>query len=76
MVLDAEGGFSLDADAFQGAVEERRVGLDDASGQAIALDDEAVVLRGDFDPAGFQILDRMVRATVAHVHLGCAGAHC
>ena len=44
MVLDAEGRFPLDADTFQGAIKQRRMGLGDALGQCVALDDKAVVL--------------------------------
>ena len=73
-MLDREDWFAVDADAFEGAVKEGAVGLDDARWQTVGFDDEAVVLRGDLDLGGLEIFYRMVGAPVAVVHFfgGCA----
>jgi len=50
------------------------VRLRHVGGQAAGLDDEAVVLAGDLDLAGFEVLDRVIAAAVTLVHLGRTGA--
>ena len=74
VVLDGEDGFVVDSDAFEGAIKQGRVGFDDVFWQGVSVDDEAVVLAGDFDCAGGQVLDRVVGAAVAHVHFFGFGA--
>ncbi|MND98458.1 hypothetical protein D3C80_908100 [compost metagenome] len=74
MVLDAEDRLVLDRDAAVGAVEQADVGFDHGVGQAVAVHGEAVVHRHDLDLAGRQILDRMVGAVVALLHLDRLGA--
>ena len=76
MVLDGKNRFAFDADAFVGAVEERHMALDNALGQRFAIDDETVVLAGNLDFAREQILDGLVAAAMAHVHLVGLGAQC
>src|ERR1044072_718536 len=84
VVLDGRCGYILQHQALDGAVVEVEVGqlggaevgfpadwlvdLDPrlASG---SLNGEAVVLRGDLDPAAGQLLDRVVGATVAEGQL-------
>ena len=74
MVLDGEDRRAVDADAFEAAVEQRAVSLDNAFGQAFSLDDKTVVLAGDFNLAGLEVLDRMVGAPVAVMHFDGAAA--
>ena len=68
MVLHAEGGALRRGDALDGAVVEVDVG-DLGVGEAVVLDGEAVVLGGDLDAAGAQVLDRLVAAAVAEFQL-------
>ena len=65
VVLDREGRPVLDPQALVGAVEQRDVADLDVLGQGLGVDHEAVVLAGDLDPAGGQVLDRVVGAAVA-----------
>ncbi len=67
-------GRSLSADALDRAVEQRAVGDLDRSRQVAVGDREAMVLAGDLDLAGGQVLDRMVGAVVAERHLLGAAA--
>ena len=69
VVLHAEDRFALDLQALAGAVEQRLVGHGHAGGQAFGIDLEAVVLAGDLDLAGLQVLDRVVGAAMAVMHL-------
>src|SRR3546814_9500046 len=74
VVLHGEHGPALDRDALVGAVEEGDVALDHTLGQRRGIDHEAVVLAGDLDLAGGEVLHRVVGATVAALHLGGLGA--
>src|SRR5271168_1687624 len=74
MVLHREHRPTDDAQSFIGIVEQRQVGWLDPARQAIRLDDKAVVLAGDLDRAGQQILDRMVGAAMAARHLAGTAA--
>src|SRR5437667_1102269 len=65
MVLDREYWFSDQAQPFVGPVEEREVGRLDEPGQALRVDDKAMVLAGDLDLAGAQILYRVIGAAMA-----------
>src|SRR3954469_839694 len=75
VVLDAAGGYVEQADPLDGVVVEVHVGelrraelgLDDLARRS--GDREAVVLARDRDPAGPQVLDRVVGAAVAEGQL-------
>src|SRR4051794_5938718 len=75
VVLDAAGGDVEQADSLDRVVVEvhlgelrgAEVGLDDLAGRS--GDREAVVLARDRDPAGPQVLDRVVGAAVAEGQL-------
>ena len=69
MVLDREHRAVLEPDALDGAVEQRAVGDLDIAGQAGIGHGEAMVLAGDLDLAGGQVLDRVVGAMMAERHL-------
>src|SRR6185437_10264270 len=69
MVLHREGRLVGAAQALVGAVEQRDVGHLDVLGQRLGNDAEAVVLRRDLDLAGGQVLDRLVGAAMAALHL-------
>ena len=45
-----------------------------AAGRSSSADGEAVVLRGDFDPAGVQVLHRLIGAAMAELELERLGA--
>src|SRR3546814_1659572 len=74
MVLYGEDRPVLEPDPFVRAVEQRDVGDFGFGGQAVGHHHEAVVLAGDLDPPGLQVLDRVVRAPVAALHLFRPGA--
>ena len=74
VVLYGEDGLAFYREPAVRAVEKRAIGLDDAFGQRIGIDGEAVVHRDDLDLARFELLHRMVRAVVALVHLERPGA--
>src|SRR3546814_11087330 len=74
VVLHGEHGPALDRDALVGAVAEAAVALDHTLGQRRGIDHEAVVLAGDLDLAGGEVLPRVVGAPVAELHLCCLGA--
>jgi hypothetical protein len=68
VVLDAEQGQVFVAHAFVGVVVEIDVGdLDVAGGERFRIDTEAVILGGDFDFFGEQVLHRMIRAVMAEL---------
>jgi len=69
MVLDREGRLVGAAQALVGAVEQRDVRDLGALRQRLRNDAEAVVLRGDLDLARGQVLDRLVGAAMAALHL-------
>src|SRR5262245_22835404 len=70
MVLDGEDRQLAVADALHGAVVQVDVRDLDARGlQPRGIDRVAVVLRGDVDPAGAQVLHRMVAAAVSERQL-------
>ena len=50
------------------------MGLLDIRRQAVAIDGEAVIHRGDLDLAGGEVLHRMVRAVMALMHLARGAA--
>ena len=51
------------------AVEQRDMRHFQRVGQAVRIDHEAMILAGDLDLAGCQILDWMVGAAMAAIHL-------
>jgi len=70
VVLDAEDGKRFVAEAFDGLVVEVDVRHHAAVGfQGFAIDREAVILAGDFDPAGVEIFDRLIAAAMAELQL-------
>src|SRR5580658_5626496 len=76
VILDREDRLAGHAQALVAAVEERHMGRRDIGGQALGLYPEAVILAGDLDLSGRQILDRMVGAAMALRHLGGTAAQC
>ncbi len=70
VVLDREGGELAVAHALQGVVVQVDVGdLHLLLGQAVEVDDEAVVLGGDLDRPGRQVFHGVVGAVVAELEL-------
>ncbi len=69
VVLHREDRLAFNLQAGVGTVEERDVGLLDVLRQALGVDGEAVVHRGDLDLAGGEVLHRMIGTVVALVHL-------
>ncbi|QTK80940.1 Thioesterase [Agrobacterium tumefaciens] len=74
VMLDGEDRLAGDAQPAIGAVEQRDMGLFDAFGQRLGVDRKAVVHRDDFNLAGREVFDRMVRAVMALMHLFGLGA--
>src|SRR5579862_8581459 len=74
VILDREHGLAGDGEAFVAAVEQRDMGHDDFGRQAFGQDGEAVILAGDLDLAGGQILDRVIGAAMAEMHFFGLGA--
>ena len=69
VVLHAEGRQLAVAQPFDGLVVEVDVRDLELGRQGLGIDGEAVVLRGDLDRAGLQVLHRLVRAAVAELEL-------
>src|SRR5947208_1053615 len=69
MVLDREGRLVGAAQTLVGAVEQRDVRYLDVRRQRFGDDAEAMVLRGDLDLAGGDVLDWLVGAAMAALHL-------
>lgn len=76
VVLDAEDGQGLVANAFDSAVVEVDVGDFHIVRQSVWVDCETVVLRGDGDFAGTEILDGLIASTVAEFELVGFGSEC
>src|SRR5690606_14936096 len=74
VVLGREDRLALDGEPLERAVVQVQVGRPDAGGQALRIDREAVVLAGDRDLAGDQVLDRLIAAVVAELQLEGAPA--
>ena len=64
----------LHAQTFERPVEQRGMRLLQARGQGFPRHDETVVMRGDLNAAGCEVLNRMVAAAVAQMHLDGASA--
>ena len=76
MVLDGEDGFGGVAETFEGLVVEVDVGGFSAAGfEGGEVDGEAVVLGGDFDFFGADVLDGLVAAAVTEFEFVGCGAH-
>ena len=76
MILNAKGvEFPAGKSFVRVIVEIQMCQLDVLLGQGIHIDAETVVLAGDFDLAGAEVLDRVVGATVAELELISLGAH-
>src|SRR3954447_18917366 len=69
MVLDREHRAVLEPNPLDRAVEQRAVRDLDVAGQAGVRHREAVVLAGDLDLTGGQVLDRMVGPMMPERHL-------
>ena len=66
VVLDAEDGQILVAKTFDGAVVEVHVRDDTAVGfERFLVDGKAMILAGDLDLAGVEILHRLIAAAMA-----------
>ncbi len=65
MILHAKDRPGLVAQALDGLVVQIDAVHRDARSQRFRVHRKAVILRRDFDPAGFQILHRLVRAAMA-----------
>ena len=69
VALEAEGRRVGELDALQRAVEQRHVGDAHPGGQRVGIHRKAMVLTGDADAASVEVLDRVVGAVVAELHL-------
>src|SRR5271168_2637216 len=69
VVLDRKDRLADHPQPFIGLVEEREMSRLDAFGQAFWVDDKPMVLAGDLDLAGLQILDRVISSAVTARHL-------
>jgi hypothetical protein len=69
VVLDAEGLRVWDRQSFHGLVVQVQVRHDGLASYAGVVHREAMVLRGDFHATRDQVLDRLIRASVAELHL-------
>jgi len=66
VILDAEERQRFVAHAFVGVVVEIDVGdFDVAGGKGFGIDTETVILRGDFDFLGEEVLHGMIRTVMA-----------
>ena len=76
VILHGEDRLPIDGEAFQRAVEQRCVCHADALRQAVRQHNEAMVLTGYLNVAGFKVLHRMVRPTVTVMHLFSPRTEC
>jgi len=74
VILDREGALGGGGDALVGAVEETFVGDYHALRESALVDGETVILAGDLDLAGGEVLYRLVGAAMAAGELVGAGA--
>src|SRR5438477_11997387 len=74
MILHREYRPAFELDAAIGAVEQRDMGLGCALWQGRLIHREAMVHRGDFNLSGGLVLDRMLGAMMALMHLRSLGA--
>src|SRR5215471_15281772 len=76
VILHREDRLALDTQALVAAVEQRDVRHLDVSGQGLRDYTKAMVLAGDLDLAGLDVLDGMICAAMADRHLFRAAAEC
>ena len=69
MILDAEHRFAPVTHAFHGLVVQVDVGRLQFGRKIVQVDGKAVILRGDLDPVGQIIEDRLIRSTMAELEL-------
>src|ERR1700709_1639148 len=69
MVLHREGALRGRRAAFVAAVEQADMGDADALGQRLVVHREAVILAGDLDLSGREILHRLIGAAMAEIEL-------
>src|SRR5437764_13434524 len=69
VILHREDRLAVERQAAIRPVEQRDMGLDHPLGQAGAIDGEAVIHGSDLDLAGDKVLDRMIGAVMALMHL-------
>src|SRR5690606_178059 len=69
MPLETEGGFVGQFQALQRSVEQGQVRDPDIGRQTGGIASEAVVLAGDEDLAGGEVLHRVIGAMMAELHL-------
>ncbi len=69
MILHCEHRTPPMTQPFNGAVVEVHMGDLDLVGQRVGIDGEPVILTGDLDALGRQVLDRMVDAPMAELQL-------
>src|SRR5438105_2755958 len=74
VILDGKHRFAVELDAAIGAIEQRHMGLGRALRQGCLIHRKAVVHRGDLHLAGGLVLDRMIGAVMALMHLPGLGA--
>src|SRR6516164_4653435 len=74
VILHRKDRFADGPQPFVGFVEEREVSRFNAFGQALRVDDKTMVLAGNLDFAGQQILDRVISSTMAARHLAGSAA--
>src|SRR4051812_40670014 len=70
VALEAVRGLVGELDALQRPVEERAVRGSHIRRQRLLVHGEAMVLAGDEDLAGGEVLHRMIRSVMAELHLG------
>src|SRR3990167_5515848 len=69
VTLETERGLVGAGQTLQGAIKQADVGGTQVGRQSLLVDGKAMVLTGDGDPATVEVLDRMVGAVVAKLHL-------
>jgi len=74
VVLHRKHRLADNPQSFIAVVEQRKMGGLDSARQTIGLNDKAMILAGDLDRAGQQILDRMIGSAMAARHFAGAPA--
>ena len=74
VTLEAKRGLVGAGQPLQRAVKQARMGGAQVGGQGLFVHRETVVLAGDRDAAGVEVLDRVVGTVVAKLHLEGGGA--
>jgi hypothetical protein len=71
MTLKTKGGHIRASQSLNGAIKERYMGNAQMTGQMIRIYGKAMVLGGNKDPLGIQLLHGMIGTMVAEFHLQC-----